>query len=170
MGLPGAASGHVARAALSNYHPEKVPPLNRPSRSYTGSIKRSDTRRKLLIIDDDRAFVVLAAAILRDAGYLVLESYDAMQGFMYAQHDPPDLILLDMLMPAGGGINVLEKLRTVDRLATIPVVVVTASTEAGLEDQVRTAGAVNILRKPLDRDGMLQLVRQVISDHPAPES
>ncbi|MEP7324913.1 MAG: response regulator [Gemmatimonadota bacterium] len=144
--------------------------MNRPSRSYTGSIKRSDTRRKLLIIDDDRAFVVLAAAILRDAGYLVLESYDAMQGFMYAQHDPPDLILLDMLMPAGGGINVLEKLRTVDRLATIPVVVVTASTEAGLEDQVRTAGAVNILRKPLDRDGMLQLVRQVISDHPAPES
>ena len=144
-------------------------PLNRPSRSYTGSIKRSDTRRKLLIIDDDRAFVVLAAAILRDAGYLVLEAYDAMQGFMYAQHDPPDLILLDMLMPAGGGINMLQKLQTVARLATIPVVVVTASTDDGLEEQVRAAGAVNLLRKPLDRDRMLALVRQVIHDHSAPE-
>ncbi|HEV8123241.1 MAG TPA: response regulator [Gemmatimonadales bacterium] len=142
--------------------------MNRPSRSYTGSIKRSDTRRKLLIIDDDRAFVVLAAAILRDAGYMVLESYDAMQGFMYAQHDPPDLILLDMLMPAGGGMNVLEKLKTVPHLATIPVVVVTASTDDDLEETVKKAGAVNLLRKPLDRDGMLALVRQVI-DSPASE-
>jgi CheY-like chemotaxis protein len=146
-----------------------VLPLNRPSRSYTGSIKRSDTRRKLLIIDDDRAFVVLAAAILRDAGYMVLESYDAMQGFMYAQHDPPDLILLDMLMPAGGGMNVLEKLQTVPHLATIPVVVVTASTDDGLEETVKKAGAVDLLRKPLDRDGMLALVRQVIYDSPASE-
>lgn len=140
--------------------------MNRPSRSYTGSVKRSDTRRKLLLIDDDRAFVVLAAAILRDAGYLVLEAYDAMQGFMYAQHDPPDLILLDMLMPAGGGITMLEKLQTVPHLATIPVVVVTASTDEGVDEQVRAAGAVNLLRKPLDRDRMLGLVRQVIYDHP----
>lgn len=143
--------------------------MDRPSRSYTGSIKRSDTRRKLLIIDDDRAFVVLAAAILRDSGYLVLEAYDAMQGFMYAQHDPPDVILLDMLMPAGGGMNVLQKLRTVPRLATIPVVVVTASTDEGLEEEVRAKGAVNLLQKPLDRDRLLGLVRQVIDDHPAIE-
>lgn len=143
--------------------------MNRPSRSYTGSIKRSDTRRKLLIIDDDRAFVVLAAAILRDAGYLVLEAYDAMQGFMYAQHDPPDLILLDMLMPAGGGMNVLEKLQTVPVLASIPVVVVTASTDEDLEATVRAAGAANLLRKPLDRDGMLALVRQVIYNEPSPQ-
>lgn len=143
--------------------------MNRPSRSYTGSTKRSDTRRRLLIIDDDRAFVVLAAAILRDAGYLVLEAYDAMQGFMYAQHDPPDLILLDMLMPAGGGINVLQKLHTVPHLANIPVVVVTASTDEDLDKTVRAAGAVNLLRKPLDRDRMLALVRQVIYDNPKAE-
>lgn len=144
--------------------------MDRPSRSsYTGSIKRSDTRRKLLIIDDDRAFVVLAAAILRDAGYLVLESYDAMQGYMYAQHDPPDLILLDMLMPAGGGMNVLQKLQTVPRLAAIPVVVVTASTDDDIEEQVRAKGAVNLLRKPLDRDGLLGLVRKVLDDHTIPE-
>jgi CheY-like chemotaxis protein len=143
--------------------------LDRPSRSYTGSVKRADDRRKLLIIDDDRAFVVLAAAILRDAGYLVLEAYDAMQGYMYAQHDPPDLILLDMLMPAGGGMNVLQKLRSVARLATIPVVVVTASTEEGLLEQVRAKGAVNLLQKPLDRDRLLGLVRQVIFDQPGPQ-
>jgi CheY-like chemotaxis protein len=142
--------------------------LDRPSRAYTGSIKRSDTRRKLLIIDDDRAFVVLAAAILRDAGYMVLEAYDAMQGYMYAQHDPPEVILLDMLMPAGGGVNVLQKLQTIPRLAAIPVVVVTASTDEGLEEQVRAKGATTLLRKPLDRDSLLGLVRKVIDDHTAP--
>ena len=139
--------------------------MDRPSRAYTGSVKRSDTRRKLLIIDDDRAFVVLAAAILRDAGYLVLEAYDAMQGYMYAQHDPPDVILLDMLMPAGGGLNVLQKLQTIPRLASIPGVVVTASTDEGLEEQVRSKGAVSLLQKPLDRDKLLDLVKQVIDDH-----
>ena len=143
--------------------------MDRPSRSYTGSIKRGDTRRKLLIIDDDRAFVVLAAAILRDAGYLVLEAYDAMQGHMYAQHDPPDLILLDMLMPAGGGMNVLQKLQSNSRLVTIPVVVVTASSDDDLVEQVRAKGAVNLLRKPLDRDRLLGLVRQVLYDHPSPQ-
>jgi len=142
--------------------------VDRPSRSYTGPLKRGDNRRKLLIIDDDRAFVVLAAAILRDAGYLVLEAYDAMQGFMYAQHDPPDLILLDMLMPAGGGMNVLQKLHTVDRLANIPVVVVTASTEAGLEEEVKAKGAVNLLHKPLDRDRLMDLVRGVLDRAPGP--
>jgi CheY-like chemotaxis protein len=100
---------------------------------------------------------------------MVLEAYDAMQGFMYAQHDPPDLILLDMLMPAGGGLTMLQKLRSVPRLAAIPVVVVTASTDENVEEQVRAAGAVNLLKKPLDRDRMLGLVRQVIYDHPTPE-
>lgn len=140
--------------------------MDRPSRSYTGPLKRGENRRKLLIIDDDRAFVVLAAAILRDAGYLVLEAYDAMQGFMYAQHDPPDLVLLDMLMPAGGGMNLLQKLQTVDRLSSVPVVVVTASTEEGLVDQVRQKGAVDLLQKPLDRDRLLTLVRTVLDRSP----
>ena len=118
--------------------------MNRPSRAYSGLIGSARDRRpskgKLLIIDDDRAFVVLAAAILRDAGYMVLEAYDAPQGFMFAQHDPPIVVLLDWLMPAGGGMNVLEHFRANARLSRMPIIVVTASTEPDLREQVLSKG------------------------------
>ena len=141
--------------------------MDRPARSYTGVVSRlrkargSTPRRKLLLIDDDRAFLILAATILRDAGYLVLEAHDAMQGFMYAQYDPPDIILLDMQIPGGGGMSLLEKVRRVPRLAKVPIVVVTASTDAGLDEEVRAKGATSLLRKPVDRDQLLAFVQGV---------
>jgi CheY-like chemotaxis protein len=142
--------------------------LDRPSRSYTGIVpgvgkdKRTAPKRKLLIIDDDRAFVVLAAAILRDAGFMVLEAHDAMQGYMYAQQDPPAIILLDMLMPAGGGMSLLEKVQGIPKLARIPIIVVTASTEEGLTEAVRAKGATDLLRKPLDRDRLVNMVNGIL--------
>jgi CheY-like chemotaxis protein len=148
--------------------------LDRPSRSYTGTApgvgkdKRTAPRKKLLIIDDDRAFVVLAAAILRDAGFMVLEAHDAMQGYMYAQQDPPAIILLDMQMPAGGGMSMLDKVQGIPRLSRIPIVVVTASTEETLADEVRKKGAVGILHKPVDRDTLVDLVNSILEDGARP--
>jgi two-component system, chemotaxis family, chemotaxis protein CheY len=142
--------------------------VDRPSRSYTGIApgvgkdKRTAPKRKLLIIDDDRAFVVLAAAILRDAGFMVLEAHDAMQGYMYAQQDPPAIILLDMQMPAGGGMSMLDKVRAIPRLRAIPVIVVTASTDEGLVDAVKAKGAIGLLQKPVDRDQLVNLVMAVL--------
>ncbi|MEO8199519.1 MAG: response regulator [Gemmatimonadota bacterium] len=143
--------------------------MDRPSRSYTGIMpgvgkdKRAVAKRKLLIVDDDRAFVVLAAAILRDAGFMVLEAHDAMQGYMFAQQDPPEVILLDMQMPAGGGLNLLKRVQGVPRLARIPIIIVTASTDEGLDELVRSQGASALLTKPVDRDRLLDLVNQVLT-------
>jgi DNA-binding response OmpR family regulator len=142
--------------------------LDRPTRTYTGTLpgvgkdKRTVAKRKLLIIDDDRAFVVLAAAILRDAGFMVLEAHDAMQGFAYAQADPPEIILLDMQMPAGGGMTLLERVQGVPRLGQIPIIVVTASTEEGLDEEVRARGAMDVLHKPVDRDRLVSMVTAIL--------
>ena len=142
--------------------------MDRPSRSYTGIAPRVGqdkgvgSKRKLLIIDDDRAFVVLAAAILRDAGFLVLEAHDAMQGYRYAQQDPPAIILLDMQMPAGGGMNLLERVQGIPKLKQIPIVVVTASTDEGLTEVVKSKGAVGLLQKPVDRDHLVNLVTSIL--------
>ena len=146
--------------------------MDRPSRPYTGTVprvgaeKRSGQRRKLLIIDDDRAFIVLAAAILRDAGFLVLEAHDARQGYLDARQDPPDIILLDMQMPAGGGMNVLEQVQTIPRLQQVPIVVITASTDESLDASVTAKGALGVLRKPIDRDRLLALVNSILEQAP----
>ena len=131
-----------------------------------GKEKKPVAKRKLLIVDDDRAFVVLAAAILRDAGFMVLEAHDAMQGFLYAQSTPPEVILLDMNMPAGGGMSLLQKMQSIPRLARIPIIVVTADTDEGLADLVRSRGAASLLTKPVDRDRLLALVSEVLTRQP----
>jgi CheY-like chemotaxis protein len=147
--------------------------VDRPSRSYTGIVpgvgkdKRTAPKRKLLIIDDDRAFVVLAAAILRDVGFMVLEAHDPMQGYMYAQQDPPAIILLDMQMPAGGGMNLLQRVQGIAKLRNIPIIVVTASTDEGLVEEVRAKGARGLLQKPVDRDRLVNLVLSILEPGPA---
>src|SRR5690242_5954523 len=90
-------------------------------------------KRKVLVIDDDRPLAQLFASHLRQAGYLSLIGEDAMQGFMYAQRELPDLILLDVMMPAGGGMLVFDRLAKSAKTAAIPVLVITASTDPKVE-------------------------------------
>ena len=67
---------------------------------------------KVLVIDDDQIMVRLLATLLTDAGFDTVAAYDAMQGLIVAQREDPSVILLDMQMPAGGGLQVLQRLRT----------------------------------------------------------
>jgi DNA-binding response OmpR family regulator len=119
---------------------------------------------RVLIIDDDEQFTLLIANHLRTAGYPSLTAADAMQGFMFAQRESPGLIILDINMPAGGGVSVLERLIKGVKTQMIPVVVVTARQEPELEGQVRAKGAVGFLRKPIDRAALLAAIEAAL--HP----
>jgi CheY-like chemotaxis protein len=113
---------------------------------------------KVLIVDDDQQLILLLASHLRGAGYPTLAAVDAVQGFMFAQREQPGLVLLDVAMPAGGGLSLLEKLVKTLRTQLIPVIVITASPDPGIEAQARATGAVAFLRKPIDRDALLAAV------------
>lgn len=115
---------------------------------------------KVLVIDDDKNLVALFSADLRAAGYHVLAAYDAMQGFMLAQRDVPALILLDLQLPAGGGLQLLEKVAASSKTHAIPVVMVTATTDAKLEAETKAKGAVAFIRKPVDRAALIALVKE----------
>jgi CheY-like chemotaxis protein len=113
---------------------------------------------KVLIVDDDDQFALLMANHLRGAGYLPVTAVDAMQGFMFALRESPALILLDISMPAGGGLSLLGRLGKAVRTQLIPVVVITARQEAEVETEARANGAVAFLRKPIDKDTLLTAV------------
>ncbi len=115
-------------------------------------------KQKVLIVDDDKPLTLLIATFLRDAGYEPLTAVDAMQGFMFALREKPGLILLDISMPAGGGLSVLERLGKAAPGRLVPVVVVTAHQDAAVEAAARAKGAVAVLRKPIDRDTLLAAV------------
>ena len=117
---------------------------------------------KILVIDDDRTFTTMMSALLQSAGYKPVVAFDAMQGFMFAQRDPPALVLLDLSMPAGGGMQVLERLRHSAKTQNVPVIIVTGTGDARLESDAKAKGAVAVVKKPVDSKGFVELVKQTI--------
>jgi len=124
-------------------------------------------KRRILVIDDDKSVVDLVSTFLREAGYEVIVALDPVQGFMAAQRQLPDLLFLDVAMPAGGGIPLLKKLAASSKLRRVPVIVISALTEPSLEADVMAAGARLFLKKPLERQVIVSAVGQVLAP-PAP--
>jgi two-component system response regulator QseB len=79
-----------------------------------------------------------------------------------ARDAAPDLILLDLGLPGGDGFIVMERLKTVDALAFVPVVVISARDPRVSEQAALDAGAVAFLAKPIDVDELLDVVRATL--------
>lgn len=80
-------------------------------------------RKKILVVDDDKTLQMILKTAFEKAGYQVIPALDAMQGLMMAKQVKPDLIVLDMLMPAGGGQSVYERLQMMAGSFEVPVLV-----------------------------------------------
>ena len=117
---------------------------------------------KILIIDDDKTFMTMAASLLQSAGYKTVVAFDAMQGFMFAQREAPALIVLDLSMPAGNGMQVLQKVRHSSKTQNVPVIIVTGTGGPSVEADARAKGAAAVLRKPVDPKGLVELVKQAL--------
>jgi DNA-binding response OmpR family regulator len=105
---------------------------------------------KVLIADDDRDLCQLLGAVLRSRGHEVVFAFDAAQTLVLAKNHTPDVIALDINMPGGTGVGALEKLKLNMKTSMIPVLVITASTDAQHSTTVQQIGAAEFMQKPLD--------------------
>ena len=105
---------------------------------------------KILIVEDDPDTRQLLNVRLRASGYETALAEDAYMAVSMALKESPDLILLDLGLPAGGGLTVLERLQAQTSTATIPVIVASAKERSSNELRARKAGAVTFLQKPVD--------------------
>jgi DNA-binding response OmpR family regulator len=119
--------------------------------------------RKILIVDDEPQIALLLNSRLRANGYSVLVAYDAIQGFRSAVNEQPDLILLDIRMPAGGGASVFENLQHNIKTSLIPVIFMTAHPNADIEKACRDSGAVDFISKPFEPDEVLLKIKSALS-------
>ena len=117
---------------------------------------------KLLLIDDSLDFQLLIKRFLEGSGLTCSMAADTVQATTIALREQPDIILLDIGLPGGGGLLLLDRLRTNLHTREIPIVVVTAQTTTGLEAQVRAKGATGFLQKPFDKKILLDLMQQVL--------
>jgi len=116
--------------------------------------------RTILVVDDDRNAADLAKRRLEDGGYKVLIMGRGRTVEQYAEERQPDLILLDLILPDVGGLDVLRDLKENPVTADIPVVVQTIVPDDGTAQEL---GAVDYLTKPVDRELMLQSVEQALT-------
>lgn len=101
----------------------------------------------------------LLCTILNSAGHRPITAYDGATTLMTAMRAPvPDLIVLDLGLPAGTGQLTLANLRQSSRTALIPVLVVSASSDQATEEQVRALGATAFLAKPVTPESFLSAV------------
>ncbi len=120
--------------------------------------------KKILIVDDERHIAMLLNSRLRANHYEVLVAFDAIQGMQTALNAIPDLILLDLRMPAGGGAGMFENLQRNIRTAHIPVIFITAHANAEIEKACFDSGATDFIPKPFDPDEVLRKVRKALND------
>ncbi|RJQ84146.1 MAG: response regulator [Desulfobacteraceae bacterium] len=94
------------------------------------------SERKILIVDDEPDVRNFLAACIEDAGFQVDTAADGEEALEKLKLDPPDLMTLDMVMPRKSGINLMRQLRSMERFAHLPVIVITAHAhdELGSED------------------------------------
>jgi len=108
-------------------------------------------RAKLLVVDDDPVTRQILESRLRVSGYEVVFATDAVSAVDQARAESPDLIVLDLGLPGGNGILVMDQLQRLERLATVPVVVLTANEDARLTAVAAGAAAFVDKAEGLDR-------------------
>jgi DNA-binding response OmpR family regulator len=113
---------------------------------------------RVLIAEDDRVFNRLLQEHLKGAGFETRAVYDATQTWTQIVATPPELLILDVKMPGGTGLEVLKKMKRLPRTAHIPVVVITGVDDPILLGMVMEHGPDALLTKPL---AMSQLDEQI---------
>jgi|HubBroStandDraft_4_1064222.scaffolds.fasta_scaffold241716_2 DNA-binding response OmpR family regulator len=127
------------------------------------------SRKKILVVEDDPDVRQGMHLRLEANDYEVSFAADVVSSVIAARKHEPDLIILDLGLPAGDGFLVIERLKVVPALAVIPIIVVSA--RAGLANQERAvaAGVKAFLQKPVDNDELLAVIRQILGGPAEPE-
>jgi DNA-binding response OmpR family regulator len=123
--------------------------------------------KKVLIVDDDEQLLLGLAAKLKANGYAVVTAMDGVAALAVARREAPDVIILDLGLPAGDGFLVLERLKTMTELSTIPVVVLSARDPANNQQRALKAGAVAFFQKPPDNREFLNAIRRALGEEVA---
>jgi len=120
-------------------------------------------KAKILIVDDDPDLRRALNLRLRANHFETSYATDGFSAISMAQKERPDLIILDIGLPAGDGFVVLERLQQNAALSCVPVIVLTARDPQGTRDKIMKAGAIAYFQKPADNSQLLSTIRTVLS-------
>lgn len=117
----------------------------------------------ILLVDDEDEILDMFSAKLQEADYEVLTAHDGYEALDIAKEDQPDLILLDMMMPALSGMETLLKLKENPVTTSIPVAFLTSMPENPSDVEVaKKAGAVDFIGKDTELDAFIDRIERIL--------
>lgn len=118
-------------------------------------------RKKILIVDTEKDLLRTMSLQLKRSGYDVVIATDGLSATSVALEEKPDLILLDIALPAGNGFSVMQRINSNSKIAFTPTIVITARDPSKTRKQVLEAGAQAFFQKPVDIDKLLTAIRNI---------
>ncbi len=132
-----------------------------PAAAVVSSTNRLSGR--IMIVDDEIANVMVARKLLERAGYSQFETTtDSSIAINLAHSSNPDVLLLDINMPNVDGIEILKQIRSIDKFQHLPVLILTANSEADIKLKCLELGATDFLVKPVDPMELAPRVRNAL--------
>lgn len=116
----------------------------------------------ILVCDNEEILRTLIGASLDGLGHELVEARDGHEALEALKRHPPDLVLLDMMMPGKSGLDVLRELRAAPALREVPVVMLTARSQAEDRAAAAGAGATRFLAKPFRPAELIELVEELL--------
>jgi len=115
---------------------------------------------KILVVDDEQDVAKALKVRLKANGYNVVLAYDSVQAFTVANQEKPDLIILDIMIPGGGGFVVAERLKQSTATHHIPIIFLTGI--SGGEERAYKVGASGYVMKPYHPDELLETIHRAL--------
>jgi two-component system cell cycle response regulator DivK len=119
--------------------------------------------KKILIAEDRPSSRELIRTVLEGCGYGVCEASDGRQAVEVAKRENPDLLIVDLQMPALDGLGVLAELRRDERFAEVPIVALTASAMQGDRERALEAGFTEYITKPVNLRFLREEITRLLS-------
>jgi two-component system cell cycle response regulator len=119
--------------------------------------------KTVLLVDDDNTFLLTIGVRLKSMGYTVCTAKDAANAISAVRKNNPDVVVLDVSLPAGDGFLVAARLQNLIASATTPIIFVTASVKAALRERAMKIGAVAFLQKPFDATTLADQIESALS-------
>ena len=117
-------------------------------------------KKKILVVDCEQDMVKALKVRLEANGYHVVLASDSVQAFRIANQENPDLILLDIMIPGGGGFVVAERLKQSAATHHIPIIFLTGI--PGGEERAYKLGASSYIMKPYQPEELIEAVRHAL--------
>jgi len=122
--------------------------------------------KKILIVEDENLQLTALARRLKSEGFEISAARDGLTAISTARKEQPDIILLDLGLPAGDGFVVLQRLQMLLNTNIIPIIVISSRTPVGNRDAAIKAGAIAYIHKPVDLPVLLKTINDALGISP----